>query len=218
MRTNNKFDKKARRSDSFRRKRANIVPYERILIACEGEKTEPKYFKKLCQRFGLNPRNVVIADKRHGLDPMSLVKYALDENTKDHDFDHVFIVFDQDKHKTYHAAIDMIIAPRKKKKPSLHPITSIPCFEIWLLLHFIYTSKPFCAACDDSNCDLVISDLKKYIPDYEKAADNIFIDDERLDFAINNAKSLETFHKTSGTDNPSTRIYQLVEHLKRLKR
>ena len=42
MRTNNKFDKKARRSDSFRRKRANIVPYERILIACEGEKTEPK--------------------------------------------------------------------------------------------------------------------------------------------------------------------------------
>lgn len=32
-----------------------------------------------------------------------------------------------------------------------------------------------------------------------------------------NAKQLETFHQTSGTDNPSTKVYELVEYLQDLR-
>jgi hypothetical protein len=219
MGTDNLFHKKkARLAESHRRKKARRAPYARILIACEGKKTEPNYFRALCKALRLNPINVVIADKKHGLDPMSLVEYALDEYTKESDFNHVFCVFDRDKHLTYNAALDKIRAFHMRRGSILHPITSIPCFEIWLLLHFTYTTRSFCAACDDSNCELVISELKNYMPDYEKGTKNIFIGDERLDIAINNAKQLEEFHLTSGTDNPSTKIYLVVEHLRCLKK
>ena len=210
--------KKARKAESHRREKARRAPYERILVVCEGKKTEPNYFKDLRKAFGLNPMNVVIADKKHGLDPMSLVEYALDEYKKESDYNHVYCVFDRDKHLTYDAALDKIRAFRMRRGAILHPITSIPCFELWLLLHFTYTPRSFCAACGDSNCALLISDLKQYIPAYEKGADNIFIGDERLDMAINNAKQLEEFHLTSGTDNPSTKIHLLVEHLRCLKK
>jgi len=219
MGTDNLFHiKKARLAESHRRNKARRAPYERILIVCEGKKTEPNYFKDFRKTFGLNRINVVIADKKHGLDPMSLVKYAIAEYKKEPDFNHVYCVFDQDKHQTYDAALDKISAYRMKRGATLHPITSIPCFEIWLLLHFTYTNRSFCAACDDSNCALLIADLKKYIPAYEKGAANIFIGDERLVTAISRAKMLEEFHATSGTDNPSTKFYLLVEHLMSLKK
>jgi hypothetical protein len=149
--------------------------------------------------------NVVIADKKNGLDPKSLVEYALEEYRKDRDFDFIYCVFDRDKHTTYDAAIDKIGATRLKVGHTIKAITSIPCFEIWMLLHFVYTTRSFCAAGPDSNCALVMSELKHHIPDYEKGATDVF-------------KQLEEFHLTSGTDNPSTKIYQLVVHLRELIR
>jgi hypothetical protein len=218
MGTANLFHKKkARQAESHRREKARRDPIPRVLIVCEGAKTEPNYFKGLRSAFGLNPMNIVIADKKHGLDPKGLVEYAVEEYKKDHDFNDVFCVFDRDKHTTYNAALDKISAFLMKKGAKLHPITSTPCFEIWLLLHFTYTTRSFCAACDDSNCELVMSELKQYMPDYKKGAKDIFINDERLDIAIKYAKQLDEFHSTSGTDNPSTKIYQLVERLRELK-
>ncbi len=219
MGTDNLFRKnKARKAESHRREKAKLAPYERVLIVCEGEKTEPDYFRGLRRAFGLNPRNVCIADKKHGLDPKNLVKYAIEEYRKDQDFDHVYCVFDKDKHATYDAALDQIHSTRLKAGHSIDSITSVPCFEIWMLLHFVYTTRSFCAATDDSNCDLVMSDLKQYLSGYEKGAKDVFIGDEKLETAINHSKMLEEFHKTSGTDNPSTKIFKLVEYLIGLKR
>lgn len=208
---------KARRAESHRRKMATRPQYKRFLIICEGEKTEPNYFRGLRKSLGLNPMNVVIDDIKHGLDPISLVEYALEEYRKDRDFDYVYCVFDRDKHTKYDAAIDKIRSTRLKGGHSIDAITSIPCFEFWILLHFTYTTRSFCAAGNDSNCALVMSDLKQHIPGYEKGAMDVFIGDDRLETAIKRAKQLEEFHKTSGTDNPSTKIYQLVEHLRELK-
>ncbi|MEI7639872.1 MAG: RloB family protein [Syntrophus sp. (in: bacteria)] len=219
MGTDNIFHRrKARQATSHQRERARRAQHERVLIVCEGEKTEPNYFKGLRAALAINAMNVIIADKKRGLDPNRLVEYALEEYRKDSDFEHVFCVFDRDKHATYDAAMDKIRRTRMRKGTKLHPITSIPCFEIWLLLHFTYTTRSFCAAADDSNCALVMSDLEKYMPGYEKGAKDVFMGDERLETASNHAKQLEEFHKTSGTDNPSTRIYRLVEYLRGLKR
>lgn len=222
MGTDNLFHKnRAKAADAHKRRKAKQAPYERVLIVCEGEKTEPLYLLGLRKALGLHPANVVIADKKSGLDPKSLVDYALEELKKDSDFNHVFCVFDRDKHHTYAAALDKIQAKQPKGDTKLHAITSVPCFEVWILLHFTYSTGSFQAAANDSNCALVVRELRKAgrIPGYEKGSLKVFdIVGDKLDTAMLNAKRLEDFHMASGVDNPSTKVHQLVEHLREMKR
>jgi len=222
MGTDDLFHKrKAHLAESHRREKAKRAPYERVLIVCEGMKTEPHYFRGLLLALRLHPANVVIEDRKSGLDPKSLVTFAVETFKKDKDFDHVFCVFDKDKHASYNEALDKIWAKRLARGATLHAITSVPCFEIWLLLHFIYTTRPFSAAGDDSNCALVIDalDRKGRIRGYEKGSRDIFnVLSDKLETAISNAEKLENFHKTSRTDNPSTKVHELVQYLKSLKR
>lgn len=213
--------RKARATGTYLRKNPSIQGKQRVLIVCEGEKTEPNYLKGLRVALGLHPVNMVIDDKKNGLDPKRLVEHAIKRFNKDNSFDHVFCVFDKDKHLTYAAALDKIGATHLKGGAQLHAITSIPCFEIWILLHFAYTTGAFQAAADDSNCALVVRELHKEgrIPGYEKGAENVFdVVGDKLDTALLNAKRLEEFHRDIGTDNPSTKVYKLVEHLQGLKR
>jgi hypothetical protein len=211
--------RKARKAELHRRRMAKRAPYDRVLIVCEGEKTEPHYFSWLRNELGLNRANVVISDKKGGLDPKSLVEYAIDEYRKEPDFDHVYCVFDKDKHTTYQGALDKIRSLPIRGKMKIHAITSVPCIEFWLLLHFTYTTSQYFAPLDASNCDLVILDLQRHIPGYEKGSKDFlpYIAD-KTDDAIRNAKQLEVFHQTSGTDNPSTKVYMLVEYLNGLKK
>lgn len=221
MGTDNLFHKRnARAVEAHQRKKASRAPYQRVLIVCEGEKTEPLYFRCLRRHLGLHPANLVIADKKRGLDPQSLVAYALDELRKDPDFNDVYCVFDKDKHTTYQAALDRIGAVRLKSGTRLHAITSVPCFEVWILLHFEYTTKPFQTAAGDSNCALVVAELRKNgrIPGYEKGSADIFqLLTDKLDDAVRHARQLDEYCAASGSDNPSTRVYKLVEYLKGLR-
>lgn len=209
--------RKMRTAKELARKKASRAPYERILIVCEGRKTEPYYFMGLRTALRLNRANVAIADKKRGLDPTALVQYAIEELSKDPEFDHVYCVFDKDKHAGYNGAIDRIRSISGSRRYSMHAITSVPCFEIWLLLHFLYTTRAYVAPLQDSNAELVIRDLKDHLPEYEKGLKDTFAAlADKTETAIGHAKSLEKFHETSGTDNPSTRVYILVEYLQKL--
>lgn len=218
MGTDDLFHKrKARKAELLRRKLAKRAPYDVVLIVCEGSKTEPNYFSGLRKHLRLSNANIVIADKTTGTDPFSIVNFAIKEFNKDPCYDRVFCVFDKDKHSTYDKALDKIRGTRLKKA-TIHAITSIPCFEVWILLHFVYTTRSFHTAGSASNCDLVVSEIKHHIPDYQKGSKDIFATvADKMDTAIANAKKLENFHKTSGTDNPSTKVYELVEYLQDLK-
>lgn len=220
MGTDDLFHKrKARQAESLRRKLAKRAPYDVVLIVCEG-KTEHHYFSGLRDVLRLNNANLIIADKIPGSAPVSVVDFAIEKYKKEKDlpYDRVYCVFDKDKHTTYAAALDKISSTHLKKGTSLNAITSVPCFEIWLLLHYTYTTRSFCAAGDESNCKLVVSEIKRHIPDYQKGSKEIFATvADKMDIAITNAKKLESFHKTIGTDNPSTKIYELVEYLQNLK-
>jgi hypothetical protein len=212
--------RKARLAESHRREKAKRAPYERVLIVCEGKKTEPNYFRALRRELGLHPANVVIEDKKSGLDPKGLVDFALQTYRKEKDYENVFCVFDKDKHVSYPAALNKIRATHLKNA-TLHAITSVPCFEMWILLHFLYTTHAFSSAGQDSNCALVIEELDKEgrIPGYEKNSTDIFFAlYDKLETAIKNAERLEKYHLSSGTDNPSTMVHKLVHHLKGLKR
>ncbi len=188
-----------------------------VLIVCEGEKTEPNYLKALIDDFQLNTANVVVANNIAGSSPRSIVNFALKEYRKEKEYDRVYCVFDKDRHTTYDNALDRIRSVRLGKGHTIVAITSVPCFEFWLLLHFVYTTKQFDTA-PGSICANVITDLKSHIPGYAKGDVDIYqVTRDKLDTAINRSKRVALHCETGGTDMPSTKLHEIVEYLRDLK-
>lgn len=87
---------------------------------------------------------------------------------------------------------------------------SNPCFEIWYLLHFRYSTKLY-----GSN-EEVIKELGCYISDYSKSKDVYNLIENKIDQALLNTKRLESYHLENGTNDrlkklPSTEAYKLIE-------
>jgi RloB-like protein len=84
-----------------------------------------------------------------------------------------FAVFDRDDHGTYHDALTRAKALDKKLKNSERKsvrflaIPSVPCFEIWLLLHFVNRQ----AFCDRHE---ILRRLRQHIPGYTKGQTGVF--------------------------------------------
>lgn len=187
---------------------------KRILIVCEGSKTEPDYFKGLIRTWKIHPIQVEVIGEECDSAPISVVEYTLDrkkENLRkvkkglDIKIDDYWCVFDFDQHKSYTRAI------YQAKANKLKIAFSIPCFEFWYLLHFRYTEGEF------KECDEVVHELKKYIPDYDKTKAPLDKLIPLLDDAIKNAAALRKALKTSGAKGPATEADLLVEELRNVK-
>ena len=221
MGTDDLFHKrKARKATELARHKARRKPYAKVLIVCEGEKTEPLYFEGLQDHYGLNSANVEICGE-NGTDPLSIFEHAKHRYGKERNagdsFDRVYCVFDKDTHSNYIAVVDSIKSATPKGV--YFAIPSIPCFEYWFLLHFNYTTKPYNPLPHNSVCDQVIADLRNYMPEYAKGACNSFqILIEQLDFAKQNAARALSEAEAIHTDNPSTHVHELVEFLQSIKK
>lgn len=200
------------RARSLVRREPKREPYDKVLIVCEGKKTEPNYLKGIKDALRLNSANVKVIGE--GATPTSIVRSAKKRYRKEKSigdpFDKVFCVFDKDQHTDYNAAVEKIKG-MKPKRPFI-AITSVPAFEYWLLLHYEYSTQP----CNSSE---VLSRLKHYMPNYKKGEKYIFTQlQKQLEDAKRNAqRSLDSALET-GTDNPSTRVHKLVKFLQKLKR
>lgn len=220
MGTDELFHKrKAKKASELARRKARRAPYAKVLIVCEGERAEPYYFNDLKDHYGLNSANVEVCGDC-GSDPLSIVAHAKQRYREEKDagdaFDKVYCVFDKDAHANYMQGIDAIrgAAP----KGVYVAITSVPCFEYWLLLHFSYTTNPYNALPGNSACNQVLTDLKGHMPGYAKGNHDTFTAlVGQLDFAKNNAiRALKTA-EANHTDNPTTLVHELVEFLKNIK-
>lgn len=191
-------------------------PYDLILIVCEGEKTEPNYFRDLIAELRLSTANVEIAGEQCGSSPATVVQYAVDRFQATGGYDRVFCVFDRDIHPGFAAARDRCHAIRRKfgdKAVQFESITSNPCFEYWLILHLRDTRKPYRAAGRKSAGDLALEDLLVLLPQYRKGA-SIYAS---LRDGIDNAISRARRGRQEGLDNPSTEVDILVEYLRQVK-
>lgn len=221
MGTDNLFHKRrAKAADQLERRKARRSSYEKVLIVCEGEKTEPNYFNELIQFYELNTANVEI-DGTCGSSPISVLERALDlkrlEETKGDPFDKIYCVFDKDSHSTYDEALRQI--SEYPQKGLIHATISVPCFEYWLLLHFRYTTKPYAACGSSSIANEVLKELKCVMPEYKKGSHNIYIFlADQVEFAKENAARAVEQAKANHTDNPITYVHKLVEYLQRLKK
>lgn len=201
--------RKERRAPSLYRRRQTKQPYDVVLIVCEGAKTEPEYFRALINNLRLSTANIRICGKECGSAPKSVVDYAIEESNKTIDYDRVYCVFDKDKHETYDEAVRKL-----QKNENMFVITSVPCFEFWLLLHFSDAEKPYGSSGSKSPCEELISDLKKYISAYEKGGQDVFSKTcHEIEKAIERAERLEQRQRNAGTENPSTKVHELVKYL-----
>jgi hypothetical protein len=220
MGTDNLFHKrKAKKAKDLQRRASRRDAYKKILIVCEGEKTEPNYFEDAREHYRLNTVNVEVRGDC-GSDPMSIVDFARQRYREEKDagdpFEQVYCVFDKDGHGTYQQALNTIASCRPQGV--YFAINSVPCFEYWLLLHFGYTARPYTALPGNSSGNQVLTELRKYIPDYDKGNLKIF---SALIGQLEQAKrfaerSLQDSLRNQ-TDNPSTHVHKLIQTLQDLK-
>jgi hypothetical protein len=194
----------ARYANSYKRRPPVRDPHDVVLIVCEGGKTEPNYLDRLRAVRRLSSANIRITPA-DGTDPMSVVKFAEKESARG-EYDRVFCIFDRDEHATYDAALR-----RVAKLKNFSAIISWPCFEIWLLLHFIYSAAP-------RSRDEAYAEVRRHYPSYRKGSGTVFDDlSNKLDQAIQHAKRLMNENSISGSSNPATLMHELVEYLMKLR-
>ena len=196
------------------RSRPSREPYDRVLIVCEGKRTEPLYFEDLAAHFRLSTANVVITGE--GADPRTVVRVAKklrrDEARRGEKYDRVYCVFDRDEHMTFHQACDAARAS------GIRVARSWPCFEFWLRLHFGYSRQPYSRSGGRSAAQRCVDELRGRLPGYEKGVSGIFRAlEDRLESAMSNGTRVLADAKATGESNPSTEVHDLVNYLRALK-
>jgi len=181
-------------------------PKKRILIVCEGEKTEPNYFRS----FRVTSASVVV--KGIGKNTSDLINAAIElkncAERKYEPYDEVWCVFDRDSFDSD----DFVNAFRTAKEEAIKIAYSNEAFEIWYLLHFDYFQS---ALRRDSYEQRLTRYLGKTYKKNSTAMYEYLLDKQK--HAIRNAKKLLLCYPNPNPerDNPSTTVFQLVEELNR---
>jgi hypothetical protein len=176
-------------------------PLERFLIVCEGEKTEPNYFRSFRV-----PREVITV---HGLgdNTVRIVERAI-ELMAEGEYDQTWCVFDRDSFpaRNFNAALELA------RRHDIEVAYSNESFELWYVLHFEYMNSGIHRA------DYITKLNRLLGHRYEKNSDTIYEELEEMQpAAIRNATRLLDLYTPPNPerDNPSTKVHELVVQLNR---
>lgn len=205
------FQKRKKKAEiELQRREGKRLTTTTILIVGEGV-TEYNYFNDMRRHFRGKGINIIL-EKPRGSAPINVVNHALDYCDKNEDLDYAFCVFDQDEHSTFQSAMDKLKAYKGKSKSVFKAVPSVPCFEIWLIIHFTYSTKSYSRSGAKSPGDNAHDDLLKEFPGYSKTMNDLFSKlNARLDTAITNAKRLSKYNEQTSTINPSTNMHELID-------
>jgi hypothetical protein len=187
---------------SYRRRPGGREPRPVILIVCEGEKTEPCYFKALSHSRRISATIEIVP---RALQPTKVVQTA-ERKRIEFSYDRIWCVFDCDEHGDFEPAIETA------KQKGFCVAHSNPCIEIWYLLHYQEQNSHITK-------EAVAKRLKRHLPDYSKSNPVYEELQPRQERAFLNVAKQEEHHRNSGraaTENPSTSVNQLVEYLNSL--
>jgi hypothetical protein len=189
-----------------------------ILIVCEGSVTERHYLDNLKRDDMVAQRFAVTVLKGRGGSRQQIVQRAVDRKNNHHaDFDETWYLMDVERLETERSRQDLQAAIGLADQNHIKLCLSNPAFEVWILAHFIRSSRPF------HDCAAVILELNRYWRpefhiDYSKNDESIYmrIADRTTD-AIANAKAVrEGDHRDQrhlSDYNSATEVYRLVAKL-----
>lgn len=181
---------------ALRRRESSFSTRPVWLVVCEGEKTEPEYFKRWKSKTGVGLEIQEVG----GGNPHSAVQLAIRLRAKrpaDARFDKVWCVTDGDGSDEALLRSSRLLAERH----GIHLILSNPCFELWALLHFEEVGAWLDAAGARRRLRSHLPGYGKLLPFAELAP--------HLSTALERARRLEA----RGSDNPSTSVHRLIEAL-----
>lgn len=172
---------------------------QRFLIVCEGEKTEPNYFRKF------RVPQLVVQVEGLGMNTIRLVQRALD--LREHgEYDQAWCVFDKDDFPDRNFNEAIALAERNRIKVAY----SNQSFELWYVLHFHYMNNAI------PRKDYIKMLNVELNHNYEKNSTSIFDElRQRQATAIRNAERLLSQYSPAqpSSDNPSTTVHKLVQQL-----
>lgn len=214
------------RDKRYKRKRNPV-----LALICEGSDTEPLYFSNFKNKFINIDIQIVRNSSKAGkkTDPINIIKKAYEYKSKNNDIlnykdgDRIWCIFDVDidykNHNSKESKYDQIVKTKKladKRKIDLG--ISNPCFELWYLLHFEYST----AFLKDYND--VEKRLKRNINSYSKSSNIYPLLKDNTENAIENANRLRKYYidldknlndpKDIIDCNPYTNIQDLVSYIK----
>lgn len=208
----------SRQRARLERKQGKRQPGRRILVVCEGRKTEPNYLREIQAAMRIHAANLFVTHE--GVtEPRQIVDAAWEiflkgkGRIRPRSLDLVVAIFDRDEHLTYHDALTHAEAldARKAKNDEKQPVRflAVPsnsCFELWLLLHFRDHQTPV-------HRHLALECLKRFLPDYDKGMEGLFAQTrEHLPEALRRAYRLAAQFDPRGED-PWTAMHLLVHLL-----
>jgi hypothetical protein len=123
----------------------------------------------LLRRIPLKSRLASIAATRPhsaaGTAPIRIIEFAIEEFGKARAYERVYAVFDRDDHASYANAIHKADATNlrndENKTVTFEAAVSVPCFELWFLLHFVEIRAY-------DHRDVISNRLRGFVPDYGK--------------------------------------------------
>lgn len=185
----------------------NTRKLRRILIVCEGEKTEPNYFRK----FPSNPEVYDSIDVYGtGYNTVSLINEAIRIKKlalqKRDPYIETWCVFDKDDFSVESFGNAIKLAEKNQIKCAY----SIEAFEVWYMLHFNYYDSAF----SRSQYKEKLSELLKKT--YLKNNEEMFsLLKNRQNRAMQNAQKLyyKQYLLPLKKQNPVTTVFYLVERL-----
>lgn len=205
-----------RQARKLARRKPTRPPFDRVLIVTEGSRTEPRYFEDIRRQKRITPAHVAVLPSAAGTEPRRIVDFAEACFGKTKAFDRVYAVFDRDSHRTYSdalqraARLDGSLRNDEGKPVRFLATPSVPCFELWLLLHY-QDIHSF------SDRHEIIRKLKTHIERYDKDAVGIYATTEpRIDEASRRARYLRSLHSAAPGVDPYTDVDTLLEFLRTL--
>ncbi|MFG1879975.1 RloB family protein [Sphaerisporangium sp. NPDC049003] len=167
----------------------------RVLIVCGAAETEKQYLEGV-KRLYRNP-DVAVKIKTRDKSPLDVVRYAAAfSKSNKNDFDEVRAVFDVDE-------FDITEAVREAATSDVNVAVSNPCFEFWLLLHFVNRRGHL------SSYKQVRALLCGHLQDYDKARLDFARLEDKIDLACERAKEIDEMREKPYA-NPSSGMWRVI--------
>lgn len=213
----------ARRPTRKRRRRRQYSP--RLIVVCEGQKTEYEYLTRLNQARKRPDGPVVVPLRGCGGDPAGVVERAIRERDNDRrggkfdraQGDRAYVLLDVEPHDPGRApALDKALGLAREQDVCV--LLSNPSFEFWLLCHIISPEDACRAFPNPAELD---SELRRRFDDHGK--DDLHRNPDLFDrllpeaeHAVTVARHVHEKHHSNAAvrqANACTAVYQLVGYM-----